>query len=70
MAHDCAGQIPCLGNSQPVNGCPGSALRDMARIALSESAGASMQAAGSSSPALNWATHWRRSAGLVGGEQG
>jgi hypothetical protein len=30
-----------------VNGCPGSALREMARIALSESAGASMQAAGS-----------------------
>ena len=29
-----------------------------------------MQAVGSSSPALNWATHWRRSAELVGGEQG
>jgi hypothetical protein len=33
---------------------------EIACIAFSESAVASMQAAGSSSPALKWATHWRR----------
>jgi hypothetical protein len=43
-AYDCAGQTGCLGHSRPVNGAAGSIFVD-ARIALGESASASLRSA-------------------------